>query len=58
MTEPDSMARWSLRWRRPSGWRSNALQHASGDFFQMWFFVLVNGTVSARDLHPVYDSEE
>jgi hypothetical protein len=22
-----------------------ALLHASGDFFQMWFFVLVNGTV-------------
>jgi len=23
-----------------------ALLHASGDFFQMWFFVLVNGTVT------------
>jgi hypothetical protein len=22
-----------------------AMLHASGDFFQMWFFVMVNGTV-------------
>jgi hypothetical protein len=35
-----------------------AMLHAGGDFFQMWFFVMVNGTVSSDKASRISHSEK